>query len=318
MTKRPSHYPTTPSPKKQAYKKSNHPPRKKYQSPRTITAKYPAQPSEISTTTTPTITTIPSLPYDKSNYLALDCEMVGTGPDGQKSACARVCIVNYNRHILLDTFVKVSEPVTDYRTFVSGVRACDIESDRAVSLVNCRHVVRELLDGKVLIGHGLKNDLQALGLTHPWFNVRDTAKYEPYMTTAPAPGGGGGVITGGGMKRRQTLQARKLKDLALQKLGVEIQVEGREHSPVEDAIAALELYKLASKKWEKLMEYKINKTRKIEEQREELQRRERASSMSSTDDGCGCSTDSSDVPTTTTNVWTKGRNHFRGSRLRVS
>jgi RNA exonuclease 4 len=69
---------------------------------------------------------------EQGKYLALDCEMVGVGEGGFKSALARVSIVDYNNAIVFDTYVKVSEPVTDYRTFVSGVRPEHIESDLAM------------------------------------------------------------------------------------------------------------------------------------------------------------------------------------------
>jgi RNA exonuclease 4 len=59
-------------------------------------------------------------------YVAIDCEMVGVGPNGAASVLARVSIVNYDGAVLLDKFVKPVEVVTDYRTFVSGVRKSDL------------------------------------------------------------------------------------------------------------------------------------------------------------------------------------------------
>ena len=47
--------------------------------------------------------------------VALDCEMVGVGPDGTRSALARVAVVNAEGNVLLDVFVKPKEKVTDYR-----------------------------------------------------------------------------------------------------------------------------------------------------------------------------------------------------------
>ena len=46
--------------------------------------------------------------------MALDCEMVGV--EGNLSALARVTIVNYHGHVLLDKFVCSDKPVIDYRT----------------------------------------------------------------------------------------------------------------------------------------------------------------------------------------------------------
>ena len=65
----------------------------------------------------------------------MDCEMVGVG-DGQESILARVSIVNHDGHPLYDTFVKPREVVTDYRTFVSGVRPEDLENGESDALVD--------------------------------------------------------------------------------------------------------------------------------------------------------------------------------------
>ena len=59
---------------------------------------------------------------DAGRYIAIDCEMVGVGgPRYERSALARISIVNFHGHCLLDTFVKPKERVTDWRTWVSGV-----------------------------------------------------------------------------------------------------------------------------------------------------------------------------------------------------
>ncbi len=47
--------------------------------------------------------------------VALDCEMVGVGPEGERSALARVAVVNQDGNVLLDTFVRPKEKVTDFR-----------------------------------------------------------------------------------------------------------------------------------------------------------------------------------------------------------
>lgn len=173
-------------------------------------------------------------------YFALDCEMVGTGPDGFDSAVARVTILNWEKEIVLDTFVKVPVPVTDYRTHVSGIQSHDIESDHAMTFEEVRRAVEHIIRGKILIGHGLDNDLCALGLTHPWCDVRDTACYGPYMReTVVDPSSGG-----------SQLLPRKLRDLAWEKLGRLIQEDHKPHSPLEDAGAALDLYKAARVEWE--------------------------------------------------------------------
>lgn len=59
-------------------------------------------------------------------YIALDCEMVGVGVNGEESSLARVSIVNYHGAILLDEIVKQRERVVDYRTEWSGIRPGDM------------------------------------------------------------------------------------------------------------------------------------------------------------------------------------------------
>lgn len=185
----------------------------------------------------------------QAQYVALDCEMVGVGDGGIQSALARVTLLNYQGQIVYDEFVRPSEPVTDYRTFVSGITEQDL-AEQALDLQVVRQNVLELLEGRILIGHALKNDLTALGIHHPWFLTRDTAKYEPFLK----------------MSYHGIPCARKLKDLAAEHLSREIQVPGMSHCPVQDALAALDLYKHVRVQWEKAMEYKIQKTRIMMEQ----------------------------------------------------
>jgi len=185
---------------------------------------------------------------EQSMYLALDCEMVGVGRAGKRSSVARVTLVDWNGRIVWDEFVRQEEEVTDYRTFVSGITHLDVE-DATLSLEECQQLVKTMIADKILVGHALKNDLRALGLTHPWTVTRDTAKYDPFMQTRFDD---------------NILWPRKLKDLAFEKLGREIQREGEPHSAYEDAAAAMDLYRMVRRKWEKVMDYKIKKTNEIE------------------------------------------------------
>lgn len=193
---------------------------------------------------------------EKSKYLALDCEMVGVGADGKTSRLARATVVNWDHEILLDTFVKVPEKVTDFRTWVSGVRPKDIRpgiNSQAMDLNECRRKVGNLIKDKIVVGHSLKNDFRALILDQPRSQVRDTALYPPYMKR---------VVHKKNPEKVGKLRSRKLKDLALEKLGQSIQQEGEAHTPVEDAIAAMDLYKLERNTWEKELERKQKGKRK--------------------------------------------------------
>lgn len=56
-----------------------------------------------------------------SKYVAIDCEMVGTGPQGRVSELARCSVVSYHGDVLYDKYVLPEEPITDFRTRWSGI-----------------------------------------------------------------------------------------------------------------------------------------------------------------------------------------------------
>lgn len=176
---------------------------------------------------------------EKQKYIAIDCEMVGIGIEGKKSALARVSAIDYDGNVLLDTHVRVPERVTDFRTHVSGVRPKDIASTNAnaVDHATIRTTVGQLLHNKILVGHALHNDLSVLMLSHPRKDMRDTARYKPFMRPSGRSGG--------------KLRPRKLRDLVHEQLGTKIQEVGKAHDSVDDARASMELFKVVRAKWEK-------------------------------------------------------------------
>jgi RNA exonuclease 4 len=162
-----------------------------------------------------------------TKILAMDCEMVGIGFGGNDSILARVSIVNHFGHCVYDKFVKPTEKVTDYRTYVSGIRPEDIKDGEDFKLV--QKEVSEMLNGRVLIGHSIKHDLKVLFLDHPRKHIRDTSTYKPFRA---AFGG----------------RTPSLKNLTATMIGVKVQ-EG-EHSSVQDAQATMRLYTMVRKQWE--------------------------------------------------------------------
>jgi RNA exonuclease 4 len=169
--------------------------------------------------------------YPEHLCLAMDCEMVGVGPH-HISVLARVSIVDFRGEIVYDTFVKVEEKVTDYRTAVSGIRPEDLRN--GVPYGKCRSQVRVILAGKILVGHGLQNDLAVLNLRHPAHMIRDTSLYLPYSMQDF----GSGIV----------VRSRSLRDLMRDFCGTTIQAG--EHDSVEDARAAMTLYGLAKTEWD--------------------------------------------------------------------
>ena len=60
-----------------------------------------------------------------TQVVAMDCEMVEVM--GNKSALARISIVNYDGHVLMDEFVRPDNHITDYRSWISGIDVEDLE-----------------------------------------------------------------------------------------------------------------------------------------------------------------------------------------------
>ncbi|KAJ3413735.1 3'-5' exonuclease [Chytridiales sp. JEL 0842] len=165
-------------------------------------------------------------------YLAIDCEMVGVGSNGAESALARVSIVNFHGHVVMDSFVIPREPVIDYRTHVSGItpHLLNPKKNKAASPFDeVQKKVADLIKDRIVVGHALKNDFDALLLNHPRRLVRDTSDYKPFRTLSKG--------------RRPAL-----RKLAEQLLGVQIQ--GGQHSSVEDARVTMLLYKRVRAEWE--------------------------------------------------------------------
>ena len=165
---------------------------------------------------------------EAGKFIAIDCEMVGVGPTpDDESALARVSIVNYHGNQLYDSYVLPKEAVTDFRTFVSGITPDVLKEARTFEIVQAD--VAKLLDGRILIGHAINNDLAALRLGHSKRDIRDTSKHPPFRALAKGRTPG-------------------LKRLAREVLGVEIQ--GGEHSSIEDARATMLLFRRRKENFE--------------------------------------------------------------------
>ena len=170
-----------------------------------------------------------------NQVVALDCEMVGVGPRGKISVLARVSVVDYYGRSLFDSFVHVEERVTDYRTHVSGVTELDLKNGVNFGLV--RKNVKQVLKNKIIVGHGLENDLRALKIEqdHTWYNIRDSAtQYQPYLR----------------LDKFGQLRPYRLRDLTWYHLGIVIQEGGKPHNSLEDARAAMALYRHAQPSWD--------------------------------------------------------------------
>ncbi|CRK22705.1 hypothetical protein BN1708_013459, partial [Verticillium longisporum] len=157
---------------------------------------------------------------DVGKYVALDCEMVGVGEGGYESVLARVSLVDFHGRQVYDSFVRPREKVTDWRTAVSGIAPRKMRLAREFEDVQAE--VAELLQDRILIGHDVKHDLDALQLTHSIKDIRDTSKFP-------------------GFRRYGNGKKPALRKLAEEILKVEIQ-QGA-HSSVEDAKVTMALFR---------------------------------------------------------------------------
>ncbi|XP_077645472.1 interferon-stimulated 20 kDa exonuclease-like 2 [Lonchura striata] len=171
-------------------------------------------------------------PLVPHKLVAMDCEMVGTGPGGRTSALARCSIVGYGGDVLYDRYVRPEAPIVDYRTRWSGIRRQHMNG--AVPFRRAQQEVLRILAGKVVVGHAIHNDFKALHYCHPRALTRDTAQIPLLNRRAGFPEN----------------VAVSLKRLTKALLNQDIQVGKSGHSSVEDARATMELYKVVEEEWE--------------------------------------------------------------------
>jgi len=160
-----------------------------------------------------------------TRVLAMDCEFGGYGKDGKFNCLIRISVVNYDGDVVLDAVVKPEQYVTDFRTEITGLESKDLYNGVEFKIVQT-NVKKLLKEDPILVGHALRNDLTVLGLCHKPGLLRDTARFTVLCPKRP----------------------KKLKKLAKKYLDIEIQKGS--HSSVEDARAALALYRLHETEWE--------------------------------------------------------------------
>ncbi|XP_067874215.1 apoptosis-enhancing nuclease-like [Heterodontus francisci] len=175
-----------------------------------------------------------------NKYVAIDCEMVGTGPCGRLAEVARCSIVNYQGDVIYDKYVKPGLPITDYRTRWSGIRKQHMTN--AIVFNVAQREILKILKGKIVVGHALHNDFKALKYFHPKSLTRDTSKIPMLKRKA-------------GFPERESVS---LKNLAKRLLGKNIQVGRDGHCSVEDACTSMELYQLVEIQWEQKLHNQLS------------------------------------------------------------
>ena len=164
---------------------------------------------------------------EKPQVIAMDCEMV----EGEsiEHMLARVSLVDFEGRAIYDAYVRPRELVIDYRTNITGLTK-EILDRRGEPFGKVRQRVLEHLKGKVVVGHAVHHDFEAMGIPQPPFNqLRDTCLYSRLRPP----------------KRKTTPSLRLLAEYWLDK-----KVQTDSHSSVEDARTAMMLYKRFQTEWE--------------------------------------------------------------------
>ncbi|KAH9853140.1 hypothetical protein C2E23DRAFT_885120 [Lenzites betulinus] len=142
----------------------------------------------------------------------------------------RVTLTDYRGTVLLDSYVRPTQPVCDYRTAETGLQPHHLAE--APVFIDVQRQVASLIKDKILVGYALWEFLSVMNLSHAAINTRDTALF---------------------MSFRRTLNQKPNVMIPLQTLikhfmGRDIGQNG--DIPVERARAALDLFRSCEQTWE--------------------------------------------------------------------
>ncbi|KAI0286747.1 hypothetical protein BGY98DRAFT_10686 [Russula aff. rugulosa BPL654] len=145
------------------------------------------------------------------HFMAVSAQTVYTGDTANIPIVARVSLADYRGNVVLDTLVRPTHGVTNYRTAETGLLSAHLTN--APPFHEVQHRVSALIRDKIIVGHNLWQFLSVLCISHPTIHTRDVAAFVPFHRGL----GYGGL--------------------------------GYEH-PLENARAALDLYRSVQHPWE--------------------------------------------------------------------
>lgn len=181
-----------------------------------------------------------TLDHSVRTVVSMDCEMVGVG---NRSVLAKCSILDYNGQVLYNEYIRPSKPISDYRTKWSGIKPHHMKG--AQPFGKAIQTIKQTLKGNIIVGHDLVHDFAVIGLQHPRTSVRDTAKFVPLR----------------GLAGLEHTLSPSLKNLTANLLGRSIQ--NGSHCSLEDARAALDIYRKYESAWE---EHLLDKTFWLQDQ----------------------------------------------------
>ncbi|KAH9944157.1 ribonuclease H-like domain-containing protein [Epithele typhae] len=175
----------------------------------------------------------PVPPPDK--YVALSTACVGCGPGGGTPMIARVAVVDYRGRELYFTYVSPTIAVTDYRTKHTGIKPEDLEPGRALPWATVQQQIGHLIKDKIIVGYTLWQDLSVIGICHPAVATRDVALYQPFRN----------ALQNMVRSNTQTIGLHTLMWLLMRR-----KIQDTQTCPLENARAAMDLYRSRAEEWE--------------------------------------------------------------------
>lgn len=163
------------------------------------------------------------------HFMAVSAQTVYTGDTANIPMVARVSLADYRGNVVLDTLVRPTHEVTNYRTAETGLVSAHLTN--APPFREVQHRVSALIRDKIIVGHNLWQFLSVLCISHPTIHTRDVAVFVPFRR---------GLGYGGATPPLHILVHR----LMGRSIGL-----GYEH-PLENARAALDLYRSVQHPWE--------------------------------------------------------------------
>ncbi|KAI9433617.1 hypothetical protein F5148DRAFT_971362, partial [Russula earlei] len=88
-----------------------------------------------------------------SSFMAVSAQIVYTGDTADIPMVARVSLADYRGNVVMDTLVRPTHHVTDYRTAETGLIAAHLT--HAPSFREVQHRVSALIREKIIVGHNL-------------------------------------------------------------------------------------------------------------------------------------------------------------------
>ena len=97
----------------------------------------------------------------------------------------RCTVVNFNGMIVFDKHVKIVEPITDYRGLDKSLSTDVLLHGEEFATLH--KAVSEIIKDRIIIGHSLSSDFEALRIIQPMHQVRDTAYSSLFCPDGPRP-----------------------------------------------------------------------------------------------------------------------------------